>query len=94
MGNVASDDLVYTNPPIFLTTVVNDYRGILQRPNLFFQEWTAPFPKDLLSIYSKSLNAPSNIRGLAMYSGAHPISAGTELCVSYGKGWWAARNGK
>ncbi|PWN32207.1 uncharacterized protein FA14DRAFT_162418 [Meira miltonrushii] len=69
---------------------VNDYRGILQRPNLFFQEWSAPFPKDVLCA-KPTLKPPSQIRGLAMYSGAHPISAGTELCVSYGKGWWAAR---
>jgi len=75
---------------LFTNTVVNDYRGILQRPNLFFQEWLAAFPKDLLCVKS-TLKPPNNIRGLAMYSGAHPISAGTELCVSYGKGWWAAR---
>lgn len=74
----------------FLLPVVNDYRGILQRPNLFFQEWSAAFPKDVLSITS-TLKQPNQIRGLAMYSGAHSISAGTELCVSYGKGWWAAR---
>lgn len=80
----------------------------MQRPNLFFQEWTAAFPKELLSICSihqKGSNGsnsdvevpfklPNQIRGLAMYSGAHPITPGTELCVSYGKGWWAARKGE
>lgn len=60
---------------------VNDFRGILARPNLTFDDWS-----DL---------APDGKRahGIGLFSGSRPITAGTELCVSYGKGFWKARAG-
>lgn len=93
---------------------MNDYRGILERPNLFFEEWKASFPRDLVVPITESRSEsrpddasqgttfpscssirpatpPTHVFGLALYSGAHPIKAHTELCVSYGKGWWLAR---
>jgi hypothetical protein len=73
---------------------VNDYRGILKRPNLFFQDWTARYPlSPPKSQEGEGHQCPKKVKGLALYSGAHAIKAGTELCASYGKGWWAARVG-
>lgn len=76
-----------------LVAVVNDYRGILQRPNLFFQDWIARFNPQpgSVKVEQDDVKFPKKVKGLALYSGAHPIKAGTELCASYGKGWWAAR---
>jgi hypothetical protein len=80
-----------------ILVVVNDYRGILNRPNLFFKDWTArsPTPSKQSSDQPddvKSIKYPKKIKGLALYSGAHAIKTGIELCASYGKGWWAHRN--
>lgn len=79
---------------------VNDYRGILKRPNVFFKEVERPFPREKKAQLSGATSGeegqqrplPRKIKGLAIFTGAHPIKAGTELCVSYGKGWWAARS--
>lgn len=73
---------------------MNDYRGILNRPNLFFQDWSARFPpqpRHTEEEGQEEIKYPKKVKGLALYSGAHTIRAGTELCASYGKGWWAAR---
>ena len=72
----------FSHPP-----VVNDYRGILPRPNLFFQDWTARCPP----LPAGEGPLPHKVKGLALFTGAHAVRAGTELCASYGKGWWAAR---
>lgn len=71
--------------------VVNDYRGILVRPNLFFEDWKATFPRDTVCAYPRESKLPKHVHGLALVTGAHPVRAGTELCASYGKGWWSAR---
>lgn len=42
---------------------------------------------------NETVRFPKKVKGLALYSGAHEIKKGTELCASYGKGWWAARSG-
>ncbi|CEH13451.1 hypothetical protein CBOM_01374 [Ceraceosorus bombacis] len=34
------------------------------------------------------------IIGLAIYSASKPIKRGEEICISYGKGFWAAREGR
>lgn len=85
---------------------VNDYRGILKRPNVFFKDVERAFPKKLAKAKDAAVAAdsgdkeeievelPKKIKTLCIFTGAHPIKAGTELCVSYGKGWWAARNGQ
>ena len=85
---------------------VNDYRGILIRPNVFFQDWSAPadpnYPPSedgeaaLLTAMPESPTSldtppPRIVRGIGMFTGADPVYAGTELCVSYGKGFWQAR---
>lgn len=59
---------------------VNDFRGILPRPNLLFNDWADQGTDGI------------PVRGIGLYSGPHSIPAGTELCVSYGKGFWQAQS--
>lgn len=40
-----------------------------------------------------SLAGSRPIYGLAIYSASKPIKRGEEICISYGKGFWAAREG-
>lgn len=54
--------------------MVNDYRGICERPNVQFDD---RYVGDELRI--------------AIFTMSEPISAGTELCINYGKGFWNAR---
>lgn len=58
---------------------MNDYRGVAERPNVFFEEF--------------HVNEPSGHgwRGLVFKTGSKTVKAGEELLVSYGKGFWAAR---
>ncbi len=106
---------------------VNDFRGILPRPNVFFQDWedeagsdiegegiddgagagvdageeaAGPDPaekKNADSAYdsiqpdSATSASRGRVRGIGLFTGAHSVEAGTELCVSYGKGFWQAR---
>ena len=60
--------------------VVNDYRGIAERANVFFEDF---------SVSAK--NGPGIQRGLVFKSGSKAIRQGQELVTSYGKGFWAAR---
>lgn len=55
---------------------MNDYRGILPRPNVFFESWH---------------DGATGARGIGIFSGKYPIKSGTELCITYGRGFWAAR---
>ena len=57
--------------------MVNDYRGIQERPNVEFQ------------LRSGCVNGVEVVR-MAIYS-LSEISKGSELCISYGKGFWAGR---
>ena len=59
---------------------VNDFRGVAQRPNVFFEEYEV-----------LSEDGSQQQRGLLIKSGSKPIRPGEELLVSYGKGFWAAR---
>ncbi|KAJ1310188.1 hypothetical protein OPQ81_006932 [Rhizoctonia solani] len=54
---------------------VNDFRGIQPRPNAVFRQGV-------------------DYRGwlqMSIWSGPLPIKKGEEILVSYGKGWWKAR---
>lgn len=62
---------------------VNDFRGVAQRPNVFFEEYEVPAPSGRPLADSR--------RGLVFKSGSKAIKARTELLVSYGKGFWQAR---
>ncbi|CAO1618668.1 unnamed protein product [Sympodiomycopsis kandeliae] len=62
---------------------VNDYRRIAERPNVFFEEY------EIASPHSGDIS--NSRRGLLFKSGSKPIKAGQELLVSYGKGFWQAR---
>lgn len=54
---------------------VNDYRGVRDKPNVFFVTG----------------RTASNELRMSIWSGAAPIKKGDEILVSYGKGWWRAR---
>ncbi|UZJ57108.1 hypothetical protein CBS101457_006428 [Exobasidium rhododendri] len=68
---------------------VNDFRGILIRPNVFLQDWSARSPHEKDN--QDGIMYPKRVKGIAFFSGAHSIKAGTELCTTYGKGWWNSR---
>lgn len=55
---------------------VNDFRGVAERPNVYFHE---------------SVNEAGEI-SISIWSGSNAIKKGDELLVSYGKGFWKARN--
>jgi hypothetical protein len=66
---------------------INDYRGVAERPNAEFKEiW----------------NVRRGERGMAVWvlpvgksgKGAEGIRKGEEIVVSYGRGFWGARNGE
>ncbi|KZT74883.1 hypothetical protein DAEQUDRAFT_720067 [Daedalea quercina L-15889] len=56
---------------------VNDYRAIKSKPNAFFDERRTEGGELRMSVWS----------------GSDPIKKGDEILVSYGKGWWQARQG-
>ncbi|SCZ95302.1 BZ3500_MvSof-1268-A1-R1_Chr11-2g03418 [Microbotryum saponariae] len=60
---------------------INDYRGVLKRPNAVFEsrEW-------------KSADG-TTVQGVRMsvWSGPKGVEKGSEICVSYGKGFWDGR---
>ncbi|KDN53580.1 hypothetical protein K437DRAFT_206201, partial [Tilletiaria anomala UBC 951] len=71
---------------------VNDYRGILVRPNVFFQDWAAPVAAEHREAFQRACPGEEAIvRGIGLFTGAHWIERDQELCVSYGKGFWHAR---
>lgn len=56
---------------------INDYRGTgAERPNAFF----------------KDIRGDNGMIHMTIWTGNEPITKGKEILVSYGKGWWAARN--
>lgn len=55
---------------------INDYRGISERPNAFFQDNRLSSGELRMSIWSSS----------------EGIRKGDEIVVSYGKAWWHARS--
>lgn len=55
--------------------MVNDYRGIGDKPNVMFENRTMP---------------DGEVR-MAIFVGNKPISKGQELLINYGKGFWNAR---
>lgn len=58
---------------------VNDYRGTgAERPNAFF----------------KDIRGEDGVLHMTIWTGKESIPKGKEILVSYGKGWWAARNDK
>ncbi|SCV73466.1 BQ2448_7392 [Microbotryum intermedium] len=60
---------------------INDYRGVLDRPNAAFEsrEW-------------RSADGTS-VQGMRMsvWSGRRGVEKGSEICISYGKGFWDGR---
>ncbi|KAL1738668.1 hypothetical protein HDZ31DRAFT_50636 [Schizophyllum fasciatum] len=56
---------------------VNDYRGVRPKPNAVFKD---------------ERHAASGELRIAIWSGTEGIRKGEEILVSYGKGWWTARN--
>jgi len=61
--------------------MVNDFRGTgLPRPNAVFElrEWELP-------------NGKGIAKRMAIFAGPHGIEKGSEICVSYGKGFWDNR---
>lgn len=61
--------------------MVNDYRGTgLARPNAVFELRTWPLA-----------NGRGTAKRMAIFAGPHGIDKGSEVCVSYGKGFWDNR---
>lgn len=60
---------------------VNDYRGILPRPNSEFS---------LRTFRPAGPRGPEQCR-MAIYAGPHGVPKHAEICVSYGRGFWSAR---
>ncbi|GAA5914705.1 uncharacterized protein JCM6883_001046 [Sporobolomyces salmoneus] len=61
--------------------MVNDYRGTgLPRPNALFELRTWQLP-----------NGKGQAKRMAIFAGPHGIEKGSEICVSYGKGFWDNR---
>lgn len=54
---------------------VNDYRGVVERPNAAFKE---------------ARTTRGELR-VSVWSGPRGIDKNEEIVVTYGKGWWAAR---
>ncbi|KAI1827382.1 hypothetical protein F4861DRAFT_407107 [Xylaria intraflava] len=66
---------------------VNDYRGVGERPNAEFRQcWDARSGEQCMAVFV--LPAGKNTSGKA---GAGGIAKGTEILVSYGKGFWSKR---
>ncbi|KAI0343968.1 hypothetical protein BDW22DRAFT_1355202 [Trametopsis cervina] len=55
---------------------INDFRGIADKPNALFQEG----------------RDDSGALSMSVWSGNEPIKKGSEILVSYGKGFWKARH--
>lgn len=64
--------------------MINDYRGVEARPNAEFKQITQP------STYG---NRSEIAVGMEIWSLENGVNKGDEILVSYGKGWWNARNG-
>ena len=69
-------ELHRSNLPILQARLINDYRGITERPNAVFEERRTGQGELRMSVWSASKG----------------IKKGEEILVSYGKSWWAARN--
>ncbi|KAG6815857.1 hypothetical protein H0H87_010713 [Tephrocybe sp. NHM501043] len=54
---------------------INDYRGIMAKPNAVFSDMETTFGEKRMSIWSSG----------------QEIKKGDEILVSYGKAWWRAR---
>ncbi|KAI3330209.1 hypothetical protein F4824DRAFT_350808 [Ustulina deusta] len=66
---------------------VNDYRGIRQRPNAEFKQcWDVRCGQQCMAVFV----LPSGKMAPAR-AGAGGIAKGTEILVSYGKGFWSKR---
>lgn len=68
------------------TRFVNDYRGgVAERPNAVFElrRWPLSGKKD-------DRDSEMGIR-MAVWAGPKGIQKGDEICVSYGRGFWAER---
>ncbi|KAI0395255.1 hypothetical protein F5Y17DRAFT_457154 [Xylariaceae sp. FL0594] len=66
---------------------VNDYRGVGQRPNAEFREcWDARYGHQCMAVFV--LPTARTGQGKTATNG---IAKGTEILVSYGKGFWAKR---
>ncbi|KAI0403257.1 hypothetical protein F4802DRAFT_313720 [Xylaria palmicola] len=66
---------------------VNDYRGVGERPNAEFRQcWDLRGGQQCMAVFV--LPAGKNAAGKA---GAGGIPKGTEILVSYGKGFWSKR---
>ncbi|KAG6828610.1 hypothetical protein H0H92_007305 [Tricholoma furcatifolium] len=57
---------------------VNDYRGIMAKPNAVFSD----------------VDAESGEMRMSIWSAGQEIKKGEEILVSYGKAWWRAREDK
>ncbi|KAI1301042.1 hypothetical protein F5Y03DRAFT_218147 [Xylaria venustula] len=66
---------------------VNDYRGVRERPNAEFKQcWDLRSGQQCMAVFvlPSGKNAPAK-------AGASGIAKGTEILVSYGKGFWSKR---
>lgn len=59
---------------------VNDYRGVLERPNAVFELRTWDLPG----------GRGQGVR-MAIFAGPKGVPKGEEICVSYGRGFWDSR---
>ncbi|KAI1427887.1 hypothetical protein F5Y12DRAFT_125072 [Xylaria sp. FL1777] len=66
---------------------INDYRGIRERPNAEFKQcWDVRSGQQCMAVFV----LPSGKNALTK-AGAGGIAKGTEILVSYGKGFWSKR---
>ncbi|EPQ26334.1 uncharacterized protein PFL1_06911 [Pseudozyma flocculosa PF-1] len=86
IGSVAIDATSCGNEARF----VNDYRGIMPRPNCRLDNWSSPAPSSSSSLSSTTTSGAERQQvGMGIYTDSKPVRAGTELTVNYGKGFWS-----
>lgn len=68
------------------------YRGSDDSPDLSMDKMALSEAKPTRTAVH-TLTGSRSIYGLAIYSASKPIKRGEEICISYGKGFWAAREG-
>ncbi|KAI1434233.1 hypothetical protein GGR50DRAFT_663543, partial [Xylaria sp. CBS 124048] len=82
-ANVAVDAAKAGNEARF----VNDYRGVGERPNAEFRQcWDIRSGQQCMAVFVLPAGKNSSGKG-----GASGIAKGTEILVSYGKGFWSKR---
>ncbi|KAI0547985.1 hypothetical protein F4679DRAFT_552157 [Xylaria curta] len=67
---------------------INDYRGVGERPNAEFRQcWDARSGQQCMGVYV----LPAGKKNIPAKAGAGGIAKGSEILVSYGKGFWSKR---